>query len=171
MGEDDEVAGIIDLEYSYAAPLHFALDPPWWLILAHPTEWDDGIEDWALQYSKRLEIWLEAFKEAEVKFGPERTGLPADMPLSRYMRESWETSRFWLDFALRRSWSFEIIYCKFLDERFFGKRPADVLRDKYWTLRHHLLPDRERALMELFVQKRTEETKEESWLIIGSLKR
>lgn len=160
MGEDDEIAAIIDLEYSYAAPLHFALDPPWWLVVARPSEWEGGIEDWALHYSKRLETWLAAIKEAEVNFGPERTGLSPGMPLSRYMHESWETGRFWVNFALRKTWSFDFIYWKFLDERFFGKRPADVPRTQWWALRHDLLSERERELMESFVQGRMEETKE-----------
>jgi hypothetical protein len=44
------------------------------------------------------------------------------VPLSTYMLESWETGRFWLTYIARKSWAFEIIFWKYLDERFFGPR-------------------------------------------------
>ncbi|KAK3368664.1 hypothetical protein B0H63DRAFT_488901 [Podospora didyma] len=62
--------------------------------------------------------------------------------LSRYMRESWETGRFWLNYAARNSWAFDYIYWHFLDEKFFGKRPIDGdgdVEDHWWRSRIELL--------------------------------
>jgi hypothetical protein len=161
LSEAGDITGIIDWEFTYVAPTQFSLDPPWWLCLQPPHDYDDGeLEGFIKTYNDRVETWLEAVEgvEKEPEFGC--LGLPRGIGISRYMRESWETGRFWLSYATRKAWGFDEIYWKCLDERFFGKRPDGVPREKLWTTRLHLLTDRERELMEPFVQRRGEETEE-----------
>ncbi|KAG8162924.1 hypothetical protein KVR01_007402 [Diaporthe batatas] len=161
LDESDDITGIIDWEFSYVAPTQFSLDPPWWLCLQPPHDYDDGgLAGFIKTYDDRVKIWLEAVKDVEKEPDFASLGLPDGIGMSRYMRESWETGRFWLSYATRKVWGFDEIYWKCLDERFFGKRPCGVPREKLWTTRLHLLTDRERELMEPFVQRRGEETNE-----------
>ncbi|KAL2755901.1 hypothetical protein ACRALDRAFT_1076671 [Sodiomyces alcalophilus JCM 7366] len=152
--ENDHVLGAIDWEFSYAAPTQFVLDPPWWLLLDVPEMWDDGIDNWTSIYERRLQTWLSAMEEAEQDMGP------GSLPLSAYMRESWTTGRFWLNYAARKSWAFDTIYWKYLDERFFGERDEHVPTEELWKTRVHLLNEEERAAMEPLVQTKMEESKE-----------
>jgi len=76
------------------------------------------------------------------------------------MRESWETGRFWLSYAARKSWAFDALFWEFLDERFFGTRENRVPRAKLWKTRLHLLSEAEKIGMEPFVERKMEETKE-----------
>ena len=82
------------------------------------------------------------------------------MPLSRYMRESWQTGRFFLSYAARKSWAFDAIYWNFVDERFFGDRDDNVTKDDLWKTRVHLLSKEEREAMEPFVKEKIEEGRE-----------
>lgn len=86
--------------------------------------WDGGIEDWACVYEKRLKCWLLAIEEAEQEMDSD------SFLLSEYMRESWGTGRFWLNYAARKSWAFDTIYWKYLDKKFFGEREEDVPREE-----------------------------------------
>jgi len=45
------------------------------------------------------------------------------------------TGRFWLNHAARRSWVFDTIYWKYLDERFFGERGEDGPTAELWKTR------------------------------------
>jgi len=150
----DAILGAVDWEFAYAAPAQFALDPPWWLLLQVPELWWDGLDDWAREYDRRVRTWLAAVEEAE-----------RDMPqgaflLAGYMRQSWETGRFWLDYAARKSFAFDAIYWKYLDGRFFGEREEEVPRVELWKTRVGLLSEEERAAMERMVEIKMEEAKE-----------
>ncbi|KAH9204559.1 hypothetical protein DL95DRAFT_273555, partial [Leptodontidium sp. 2 PMI_412] len=114
LGPDDDVAAVIDWEFTYAAPTQFILDPPWWLLFETPKMWPSGIEEWSRDYEPRLKIWLEAMEEKEM--GAE---FLHSLPLSVHMQESWKTGRFWLNYAARKSWAFDAVFWTYLDERFF----------------------------------------------------
>ncbi|KAH8201105.1 hypothetical protein TruAng_004732 [Truncatella angustata] len=152
--DNDQVLGAIDWEFAYVGPTQFVLDSPWWLLLDVPEMWDDGIEDWTSVYEIRLKTWLSAMEEVE------KEASPGSLLLSAYMRESWETGRFWLNYAARRSWAFDTIYWKYLDEKFFGEREGDIPMEELWKTRVHLLSEEERAAMEPLVQIKMEESKE-----------
>ncbi|KAL2061976.1 hypothetical protein VTL71DRAFT_7354 [Oculimacula yallundae] len=160
----DNIAAFIDWEFTYAAPTQFSLDPPWWLVLDAPDSWEGGLDDWVAFYEPRLEIWLQAMRKAEASFdvkqGSGFSGCKLDVPLSTYMRESWETGRFWLSFAARNSWAFDAVYWKFLDEKFFGVRQDEVLKHELWQTRLDMLSEDERNAMESFVERKMEEGKE-----------
>ncbi|KAL2067835.1 hypothetical protein VTL71DRAFT_15933 [Oculimacula yallundae] len=153
VNENDQILGAIDWEFAYAAPTQFILDPPWWLLLDVPEMWDDGIEDWVSIYERRLISWLLAVEEAERDMSPD------SLLLSAYMRESWATGRFWLNYAARRSWAFDTIYWKYLDEMFFGEREKDIHTEELWKTRVHLLSEEERAAMEPMTQMKMGESK------------
>ncbi|KAK2015676.1 phosphotransferase [Colletotrichum eremochloae] len=148
---DDNVLGAIDWEFTYAAPAQFVLNSPWWLLLDKPETWEGGIEEWAGIYEGRLGTWLQALEEAEKEMEP------GCFILSAYMRESWVTGRFWLDYAAMRSWAFDAVYWKYLDERFFGERAEMVPTGELWKTRVHLLGEEERAAMEPLVRIKMEE--------------
>ncbi|KAK9418720.1 hypothetical protein SUNI508_07740 [Seiridium unicorne] len=152
--DNEQIAGIIDWEFTYVGPTQFVLDPPWWLLIEVPEMWENGIDDWASVYENRLEIWLSEMERAQVDMSP------GSLSLSTYMRESWETGRFWLNYAARKSWAFDTIYWKYLDERFFGKRESESPVEDMWKLRVHLLSEQEQAAMEPLVQMKIEESKE-----------
>ncbi|KAF4471880.1 Phosphotransferase [Fusarium albosuccineum] len=155
LNQDDDVIAAIDWEFTYAAPAQFSLDPPWWLLLEVPEMWSAGIDDWASVYDVRLKTWLLAMEDVE---GEAADVLP--FKLSSYMRESWVSGRFWINYASRKSWAFDTIFWKYLDERFFGSRELGVQEDKFWTTRAHLLGEEGRRNMEIFVGRKMDEMKE-----------
>ncbi|CZS96554.1 uncharacterized protein RAG0_05830 [Rhynchosporium agropyri] len=155
LGLDDNVAAVIDWEFTYAAPTHFNLDPPWWLLFETPEMWPSGIEDWSRAYGPQLKIWLDAMEEKEL--GAE---FLHGLPLSVYMQESWKMGRFWLNYAARKSWAFDAVFWTFLDERFFGEQDREVPDEDLWKTRLHLLGEVERQAMEPFVQQKMVESQE-----------
>ncbi|KAK7697999.1 hypothetical protein SLS64_012986 [Diaporthe eres] len=155
--DTDKVTGFIDWEFTYTAPAQFCLDPPWWLLIELPEVWILGLENFSDRFSKTLPTWLEAVEEAEKGVDLESHYLR--QPWSVYMRQSWETGRFWLNYATRKGWAFDSIYWKFLDERFFGDRPTDVAKEEYWRSRIDLLTEKEREAMEPFVERKMNESK------------
>ncbi|KAM7198513.1 phosphotransferase-3 [Rhypophila sp. PSN 637] len=159
---DDKVLGVIDWEFAYAAPTQFALDCPWWLLLDSPEMWDAGVDDWIAKYTSRLETWLSAMEEVERDYGSleQPVGSPTPLRLSAYMRESWSTGRFWLNYAARKSWAFDHVYWNYLDEKFFGERGGkneDVSKELLWKTRVSLLSENEREAMEHLVQTKMAE--------------
>jgi hypothetical protein len=156
LNEADDIAAMIDWEFAYAAPTQFALDPPWWLLLNVPEMWHSGIGDWTKVYDVRLKTWLRAMENAEASPKMKAKGYA----LSIYMRESWETGRFWLNYAARKSWAFDTIFWRYLDEEFFGSREGDIAKHDLWKTRVHLLSERESSAMELFVERKMEESKQ-----------
>ncbi|KAI7766691.1 hypothetical protein LZL87_004991 [Fusarium oxysporum] len=123
----------------------FILDPPWWLLLETAEMWSPDLEEWRQTYESRLGIWLSAMEKAEASMGtPACNTLP--VPLSRYMRESCQTGRFFLSYAAH--------------ERFFGDRDPGVVKGDLWRKRIDLLSDDMRAAMEPFVQRKLAESKD-----------
>lgn len=148
MTDGDAVAGVIDLEFTFAAPAAFAFSPPWWLLLEHPDKWPWGMDDWEKNYGRRLNTFLKAL-EIKEKEATERGTLRGDQILSGRMRRSWETGAFWVDYAARKSWAFDHIFFNRLDEKFFGKVEGDWL-----VHRLPLLTEEQRHGMEPFVQSK-----------------
>jgi aminoglycoside phosphotransferase (APT) family kinase protein len=44
LSDSDAITAIIDWEFTYAAPSQFSLDPPWWLLLDTPDQWEAGLD-------------------------------------------------------------------------------------------------------------------------------
>ncbi|KAJ5096402.1 hypothetical protein NUU61_005758 [Penicillium alfredii] len=45
LNSDSEIVGVIDWEFTYAAPVEFSHAPPWWLLIEKPEFWPKGLED------------------------------------------------------------------------------------------------------------------------------
>ncbi|CEI68011.1 unnamed protein product [Fusarium venenatum] len=122
--QEGDIIAAIGWEFTYVAPEQFSLDPPWWLLLEAPEMWSKGIDDWAETYNERLDTWLLVLEDTEKSANGK-----SEYKLSSYMRESWSSGRFWLNYAARKSWAFDTIYWKF-----FGPGEA-VDKDSYWKIR------------------------------------
>ena len=72
-----------------------------------PEIWSSGIDDWRKVYDIRLKTRLSAMKQDEESMGGSNY-LP--IPLSTLMRESWESGRFQLNYAARKSKTFDTIF-------------------------------------------------------------
>ncbi|OQD86719.1 hypothetical protein PENANT_c007G09858 [Penicillium antarcticum] len=143
-----KICGAIDWEFSYAAPADFVYAPPCWLLLERPEYWDLGLNDWTRVYGQRLEVWLEELvmrEDADIARG----SIGEENRLSGLMRESWENGDFWVSYAARRSWAFDLVYWARIDRRFFGEGSMED--------RIALLTEEERNGMEQFVQTKMNE--------------
>lgn len=47
---DHRIVGVVNWEFTYAAPAEFTYSPPWWLLLIMPEEWPAGLGDWVAHY-------------------------------------------------------------------------------------------------------------------------
>ncbi|KAG9250826.1 phosphotransferase family protein [Emericellopsis atlantica] len=150
---DHRIVGVIDWEFTYAAPAEFIYSPPWWLLLVMPEEWPEGLDDWAAKYEPRLKTFLRVM-EAKERELVDSGRLHESQVLSTHMRRSWETGGFWLAYAARKSWAFDGIFWRSLDERFFGKNAGGFIE------RLKLLPSKQVADMEAFVERKMREREE-----------
>ena len=64
---------------------------------------------------------------------------------------------FWVTYAARKSFAFDAVFWKKLDDRCFG--PATSTDDDRWKERIDLLTEDERANMEKVVEEKLEETR------------
>ncbi|CDM27631.1 unnamed protein product [Penicillium roqueforti FM164] len=44
------IAGVVDWEFTYAAPTEFSYAPPWWLLIEKPEDWPKGLDDWTRSF-------------------------------------------------------------------------------------------------------------------------
>ncbi|KAB5542724.1 phosphotransferase [Coniochaeta sp. 2T2.1] len=140
--DEDKLAAVIDWEFTYAAPVQFVLDPPWWLLFETPEMWEPS-------------------GDKEQEEGPRaRAAFLDGRPLSAHMRESWETGRFWFNYAAKKSWAFDAVFWTFLDERFFGPRDPEVADKDLWRTRLDLLGQGEQQAMEPLVKQKMDESRE-----------
>lgn len=150
-----KAVGAIDWEFTYAAPIEFVYSPPSWLILERPEYWKEGLDNWTQVYEKRLTVFLQELQKQEHEF-IRRGILNEDNCLSPHMLESWEKGDFWVCYAARRSWAFDMLYWAKIDRRFFGDGDLEE--------RLKLLTAEERDALDTFVQIKLVE-KEEHTLI------
>ncbi|CRG85858.1 hypothetical protein PISL3812_02864 [Talaromyces islandicus] len=150
-----KAVGAIDWEFAYAAPVEFVYSPPSWLLLERPEFWKGGLDDWTQVFEKRLVVFLEELQKQEHDL-IERGVLAEENRLSLHMMESWKKGDFWVCYAARRSWAFDMVYWAKIDRRFFG---TGDLEDRL-----RLLTSEEREALDAFVQKKLME-KEQCSLI------
>ncbi|OJJ98133.1 hypothetical protein ASPACDRAFT_62382 [Aspergillus aculeatus ATCC 16872] len=151
-----QIVGVIDWEFTYAAPVQFSQAPPWWLLLEQPEYWSDGIEAWEKSYGYRLQTFLKVLEEHE-ETETQRGRLNPDQKLSGPMRQSWENGDFWVAYAARKSFAFDVVFWEKLDPRFFGSSAVAV--EDRWKERLGLLTEQERLCMERVVSRKVEQMK------------
>ncbi|KAH8171104.1 phosphotransferase enzyme family protein [Sarocladium implicatum] len=157
LDKDLKVVGVIDWEFAYAAPAQFSFHPPWWLLLLEPDSWPGGYREWMKVYEPRLQTFLRVLEAEEAKMV--NTSQTDDLgegetPLSQRMRESWENKTWLLNYAARKSWAFDFIWWKFLDESFFGPNEYEDHRGRI-----ELLSEAQGTAMERFVVRKLEESR------------
>lgn len=153
---------VIDWEFSYAGPAEFSRMPPWSLLLRRPDYMDPKLEVWPADYERRLDVFLQELRKVE---DAEVQDMPATDRLSAHMEQTWKSGYFWVLYLLQRSFAFDDIYWKFVDETYYGK--STVTAPERWKerLEQGLLDDDERERMEALVLKKVSEldTEELSW--------
>ncbi|KAI9167633.1 hypothetical protein HJFPF1_03766 [Paramyrothecium foliicola] len=142
-----KVVGVIDWEFAYAAPAQFSFDPPWWLLLMEPEYWPGGFRPWLEAYEPRQEIFLDKDEKLSLHGGEQ-----VEIALSQRMRESWDKKAWMVNYAARRSWAFDWIWWKFLDEKFFGEN-----EEEDYHARLGLLSEPQRQAMDNFVARKLKE--------------
>lgn len=119
------IKAVLDLEFTNAMPSQFASEPPWWLLLVGPDSYllrDRTIEDWVEAYEPQLEQFLQVMERTEQASESSVRHTP---PLSRLMRESWTTKRFWFDYAARKPFDVEAFFDSRLKENGAGLESLD----------------------------------------------
>jgi len=165
LDENLRIAGVIDWEFAYAAPAEFSFDPPWWLLLEEPDSWEGGYSAWMEAYEPRLQTFLRVLEAEEKKMATtnvaekvSRLSLAGsrdtEVPLSQRMRQSWENRTWMLNYAARKSWSFDFVWWKFLDEAYFGPNENQDCQDRL-----KLLSESQREVMDAFVARKMEESR------------
>lgn len=161
------IVGVIDWEFAYAAPAQFRCDPPWWLLLKEPENWKGGHREWMDVCEPRFQTSLRVMEIEEKKKIIASTditkkvgalslasGGETEKPLSQLMRESWEKRTWILSHAFWKSWAFDFIWWRFLDEKYFGPNETED-----HTSRPGILSEPRRKVMETFVERKMEESK------------
>ncbi|KAK2776507.1 hypothetical protein FQN53_002678 [Emmonsiellopsis sp. PD_33] len=160
LNEQLQIVGVVDWEFTYAAPVEFSHAPPWWLLLEQPEYWPNGMEAWTEVYESRLRTFLKVLRERE-DVAISHSRLRDEQRLSAPMRQSWDSGDFWVCYAARKNFAFDAVFWKEIDGRFFGTGTYDTssAEDERWKERIDLLSEDERADMEKVVGKKLEEMK------------
>ncbi|KGO39904.1 Aminoglycoside phosphotransferase [Penicillium expansum] len=139
-----QIAGVVDWEFTYAAPVEFSYAPPWWLLIEKPEFWPGGIEDWTRVFEHRLKTsFLKAMKDCEdtaIQQGRLREDQRLSGPIFAFDENYWQK----------------------IDPRFFGPT-KDI--EGAWKQRLGLLDEQEKEEMELLVARKLMEmeTRTLSW--------
>ncbi|KAJ5654182.1 hypothetical protein N7490_001185 [Penicillium lividum] len=145
-----KIAGVVDWEFTYAAPVEFSHAPPWWLLIEKPEYWPQGLDHWCTEYERRFVTFLRAMRSHEDEEIEEAPGCAEeDQRLSDFMRDSWESGDFWIVYAARNSFAFDAIFWQKIDQRFFGTTTCVV--EDVWKERLDLLEPEEKEEMEKYV--------------------
>lgn len=150
MDQKDHIVGVLDWEFSYAAPVEFTYAPPWWLLIEKPEYWAEGLDDWTRVYERRLETFVRGMIKCE-DAAIERGEMSERQRLSGPMKDSWESGDFWIMYAASHGFAFDAIYWQKIDPRFVGQTNDP---ENAWKERLDLLSDNDHAEMEKLVSQK-----------------
>ncbi|KAK3900869.1 kinase-like domain-containing protein [Staphylotrichum tortipilum] len=179
------IVGVIDWEWAYFAPESYVQDPPWWLLIERPEYWCGTVLEFRDEFLGVLDVFLDALRTSEeggngrkpalerasianrdsepdnewsIDRHVEALNLNADttVRLSDCIRQSWDSGLFWANYAARKCYGFEPVFWEFLDERFFGENVQGGYEG-----RMHLLSEKAKRRMEVFVERKVEEMNDE----------
>ncbi|RAH65646.1 phosphotransferase family protein [Aspergillus aculeatinus CBS 121060] len=117
--DTSRVSGVIDWEFTYAAPAEFTCVAPWWLLLQSPEDWEGDLNQFLNRYYPRLHVFLKVLGDYENKLTQQHL-LSESQRLSPRMQHSMDTGLFWVCLAARYSSMFDEIYWAFIDHRYYG---------------------------------------------------
>jgi hypothetical protein len=152
VGPGLEIRCVIDWEFSYVCPAEFTYCSPWWLLLAHPDDWQGDFDDFLAQYLPRHNIFLGVLQECEDEV-INRGALLESQRLSERMAQSMHNGDFWFCLAARSSFAFDDIYWRYIDPKYHGEFTSVEDRVK-------LLSSEEQARLEGFVQLKMQQARE-----------
>ncbi|KAI0165358.1 phosphotransferase family protein [Hypoxylon sp. FL1284] len=155
LDKEMRIVGVINWEFAYSAPAQFSFDPPWWLLLEEPDWYPGGYRAWMKIYEPRLQTFLRVMEAEEKKMADKcaDNGRGAELvPLSRRMRESWEKRTWMISYAARKSWAFDFLWWKYVDESYFGQN-----QDQDHKARLELFSEPQKRVMESFVARKIED--------------
>ncbi|CAG9946349.1 unnamed protein product [Clonostachys rosea f. rosea IK726] len=143
------ITTLLDFEFTNSMPAQFVYDPPWWLLIRRPDMWLEryGMDEFLVRYVPRMEQFLRALERVEARSASAGDGEPVRQPLSKRMRDSWKTGRFWFNYAARTCQDVDLIYWKALHDQGDGNHDD-------------LLDVATRAEVELLIKVKTEQWKE-----------
>ena len=122
------ITAVLDFEFTNSMPAQFASDPPWWLLLVGPDTWlqrGRTMGDFIAAYEPRKDQFIKAIERAEAR--SIEAGTTSRQSLSRLMRESWDTKRFWFDYAVRKPLDIDDLFYRHLNVG--GGADAELLDD------------------------------------------
>ncbi|TIA29420.1 hypothetical protein D6C79_09944 [Aureobasidium pullulans] len=96
-----EFTGVIDWEWTYAAPQQLLFSAPPWLILERPTSWTENGEN---HYKENFTIFLQCLCEEEEK---RQNQTPEDQRMSTLMRQSLDDGTFWFTQLIQEAFNFD----------------------------------------------------------------
>jgi aminoglycoside phosphotransferase (APT) family kinase protein len=146
------VTGVVDWEFTYAAPVEFTYAAPWWLLLERPEDWEPDLDQFLVRFMPRFRTFLAVLQDCEARKIKDGSLLHSQR-LSIVMENSLETGLFWICLASRHSSMFDEIYWNFIDERFFGH--FTMMEDRLG-----LLSAEERVNMDAFIAKKVHQASE-----------
>lgn len=144
--------GVMDWEYTYAAPVEFTHIPPWWLLLERPERWETDLTKFRLRFLPRYSYFLWALRRTEDTL-IKKNILREDERLTEHMARAMGSGLFWFVLAAQWNYAFDDIYWTFLDEKHFGTLGS-------LDCRLALLSDEEREELDGFVQMKMAQKKE-----------
>ncbi|KAL4964177.1 uncharacterized protein BDV14DRAFT_190481 [Aspergillus stella-maris] len=125
-------------------------------ILMDEEEKIVGTLDWEFTYAapQRLQTFWRVMRSQEYD-AIEQGWLKTEQRLSEAMRDSWKSGNFWISYAARNSFAFDLIYWRKIDQRFFGDISCPA--EDVWRHRLDLLESGERAEKENIAIRKVEE--------------
>ncbi|KIW77070.1 hypothetical protein Z517_09516 [Fonsecaea pedrosoi CBS 271.37] len=127
------VTGVVDWEFTYAAPAEFTCIAPWWVLLQSPEDWESDLRAFLERFMPRFRVFIEALREREEESSNEGDDAAAvQQRLSTRMEWSLETGLFWVCLAAKYSSMFDEIYWTFIDEIYHG--PFTAIEDRLGLL-------------------------------------
>ncbi|RHZ53653.1 phosphotransferase family protein [Aspergillus thermomutatus] len=146
------VTGVVDWEFTYAAPVEFTYAAPWWLLLERPEDWEPDLDQFLLRYMPRFRTFLEVLQDCETRKIKDGSLLESQR-LSIAMKNSLETGLFWICLTSRHGSMFDEIYWSFIDPKYFG--PFTTIEDRLG-----LLSAEERAAIDSVVEQKMHQASE-----------
>lgn len=125
-------------------------------FIERPEYWTQGLDNWCEDYERRLQTLLSAMKYQEDK-AIEQGWLKSTQWLSSPMHDSLKSGDFWITYAARNNFAFDLIYWHMIDQRFFGPMSSPI--DNVWRQRFDFLEPEERADIENLVAIKLQEMK------------
>ncbi|KAH6880136.1 phosphotransferase enzyme family protein-like protein [Thelonectria olida] len=108
-----KITAVLDFEFTNAMPAQYTYDVPSWLLLAAPHTWLERNDKAGFEkrFVPQMELFLGEMDRCEARnpsSGGEEKGMAARM------RESWDSGRFWFNYAMRTSVDADAVYWKAL---------------------------------------------------------